>query len=59
MTQGARPHPDTVAAVKQYLQSSKRGYSVSIGKVARHYGIDRTTLSKALKKHRALNTKGK
>lgn len=54
MTQGARPHPDTVAAVKHYLRINKNGY-VSIGVMAREYGIDRTTLSKALKKRRALN----
>lgn len=49
---GPREHPNVTAAVKHYLRINKHGY-VSINVMAREYDVPRSTLSKALKRHKA------
>ena len=46
MGQGAREHPDVTAAVKYYR--ALKVIKPSLAAVARHFKIDRSTLSKAL-----------
>ncbi len=48
MTQGAREHPDVTAAVKYYR--ALKFIKPSLAAVAKHFKIDRSTLSKALKR---------